>query len=240
MENNIELDENGYRKITLKGLENGDLSDPRYTLGNQDRSENIKAYRNHSEAGKQHSEKISIITKAIFETEEGKLRKARAAELASIAVKKWVEENPEHAKENARKGGLVWGPIQGKRNVESGLLDNIRPLAADAFQKWAEENREILVERGKVFGKLAAKTNMERGNFDKLAEKNKKRRRETWANKLRPLLGKEFLPAEARALLTHKQWHNARHRSDMVIKLDKMGGYHNTQHYYILNEAYFK
>ena len=240
MENKIELDENGFRKVTLKGLENGDLSDPRYTIGQQDRSEKIKAYRNHSEAGKKHSEKISIVTKAIFQTEEGKLRIERVAKIASEAVKKWAAENPEHAKENARKGGLVHGPIQGKKNVESGHWDNIKHLGIPAFKKWAAENPDKLIENGKRNGKLAAKTNIERGNMDKLAEQNKKRRRDEWSEKLRPLLGKEFLPNEATALITKKQWLNVRHRTDMVIQLDKMGGYHNTNHYYILNEEYFK
>lgn len=38
------------------------------------------------------------------------------------AVKKWIKENPEKHKKNATLGGLKQGPIQGKKNAESGHI----------------------------------------------------------------------------------------------------------------------
>ena len=38
------------------------------------------------------------------------------------AQKKWVKENPDKVKEIARLGGLKQGPIQGKKNAESGMF----------------------------------------------------------------------------------------------------------------------
>ena len=39
--------------------------------------------------------------------------------------RKWVKENPEKVKENARNGGLKQGPIQGKKNAENGHISTL-------------------------------------------------------------------------------------------------------------------
>ena len=59
-------------------------------------------------------------------------------------------------RENSRKGGLVTGPILGKRNVESGQLERIRnsPEAVAGRLAWARssENKKRCAEMGRLQG----------------------------------------------------------------------------------------
>ena len=127
---------------------------------------------------------------------------------------------------------------QGKYNVESGHLANIQPLALEGFLNsdyWHSEEHIASLSKA---GVASSVVNLKKGNIGKdskmsMYKMDKNRRK--WAIAILPLGRKHWLPAEIKELITNKQWYSVRHRTDFTTRLDKKGGYHNTQYYYKLN-----
>lgn len=126
----------------------------------------------------------------------------------------------------------------GARNRDTGHLANIRPKAWKAFQESGYIGSEAFYDRSIKGGHSAADVNLKNGivgEDSKMAKYKKDLNRIKWAKSILPLGKKQFLPSEVLDLISNKTWHNIRRRSNLVIKLDKKGGYHNTIHYYKLN-----
>lgn len=122
------------------------------------------------------------------------------------------------------EGGKITGPALGKKNVESGLLDRILPAAREASKEWYKNNVEKAKQQGSIKGKLAAKTNKENGNLDRLADLKIRQTRKKWALMLLELGLDEFLSCHIEeSSITYKQWNNIKSRSNLVIKTDKKG-----------------
>jgi len=187
--------------------------------------------------------KASETMKEHYDTEKGEEHKKKRVDAAVAAAAKWREENPEQDLANKKKAYEV-----SKENFHAGQ------------KKWREENAEYFEEIRKAAiqawldsgylgsekhradaakgGVLSKKTNIDRGNIGpnsamsrwKIAKKAKERAEILLAANL----PKKFLPGEAAKAFTTKQWGYVRD-SGLIIKLEEMGGYHNTQHYYKLN-----
>lgn len=128
----------------------------------------------------------------------------------------------------------------GQRNVESGHLESIRPLALKAFMESDYIGSEAFYERSSLGGQITSEINIENGNIgskeSRMAIYKRALNRKKWAQLLLDLGKDEFITAETRATITTKTWFNITTRSNFVIKTDKMGGYHNVAHYYKLNK----
>lgn len=128
----------------------------------------------------------------------------------------------------------------GRRNVESGHLESIRPMATKAFLESDYIGSEAFYDRSSRGGQTTAELNMNNGNLggkdSRMAVYKRAINRKRWAQLLLDLGKDEFLTAETRDTITTKTWFNITKRSNFVIKTDKMGGYHNTAHYYKLNK----
>lgn len=123
----------------------------------------------------------------------------------------------------------------GNSNRDSGLLERIRPLATKAFLEGDYIGSQAFYERSSKGGKITYNLNKENGNMERLADLKTRQNRKKWAKLLLDLKLEEFMPAAVRSTITIKTWFNITTRSELVIKTDKMGGYHNVCNYYKLN-----
>jgi hypothetical protein len=149
--------------------------------------------------------------------------------IASETIKEF-NATPEHKEVVSRNG---------KRNVKSGHLANIRPLALKAFMESDYIGSEAFYDRSSKGGQTTCKLNIENGNVgtkeSRMAIYKRAQNRKKWALLLLDLGMDEFLTSDTHATITGKTWFNITTRSNFVIKTDKRGGYHNTAHYYRLN-----
>jgi len=200
----------------LKGIE--DLNDPRYSMANICRSENIKEWYKTKD-GKEH---IIKSTKAMVE-----------------AGNVWRELNPDKVKENAYKGYLASNLNEEAtkwRNNNPERFEEIRKSAVQSFLNSEYFHSEEHIECLKRAGKASSRINIEKGNIGKdskmssykIAKKAKERA------KLLLQLPEEFLGSDAKKIFTTKQWYRIM-KTDLVIKTNKKGGYNNTNYYWKLN-----
>lgn len=134
------------------------------------------------------------------------------------------------------QGGKAHGPKQGKSNVESGHLDNIRPLALDAFMNgdyWHSDEHKASLSKA---AKASAKVNLDKGNIgkDSAMSKYKIAKKAKERAKLLLNLNEEFMAKDAKEYFSKKQWFYVRD-SDLVINTGRKGGYHNCHPIYKLN-----
>lgn len=173
-----------------------------------------------------------------FESEEGKEHLQKWHDSLINGGEEWRKKNPDLIKENAKRGGLVQGPIQGKLNVESGHWSKVQETGQKAFKESEYIGSKDFYDRSSRGGITTSQQHIDNGIIGKDSVMSKYRmakNRKKWANCLIKISKDEFLPKDATEHMSQKQWLNIKTKSDLVIKLDKMGGYHNTSHYYKLN-----
>lgn len=128
----------------------------------------------------------------------------------------------------------------GKNNVESGHLENIRELANEAYMNSEYFHSEKHIASLKKGGVASSIVNKEKGNIGG-GESNMVKYKMAKKAKERALmlmnLPNEFTPKEATKIFTSKQWFNIK-KTNLVIKTEKRSGYNNkTPHYILNNEA---
>ena len=135
-------------------------------------------------------------------------------ERRKIANKQWREDNPE-------------------------AFINARKLATESFVNGEYFHSDAHIQSLKKGAIASSLVNLEKNNIGKDSKMAKYKialNRKKWAIALMPLIDKEFLPKEVYKFVTTKQWLNIITRSELVIKTNKQGGYHNCANYYVLNK----
>jgi hypothetical protein len=131
--------------------------------------------------------------------------KAAQNMLKSSNLKEYMnsEKKQKQLKDRSYKGGKVWGPTQGKHNVESGLWKEIQIAGTYAFvTKYAGSKEQR--EWGSKGGKRAYEVNVERGNMKKLAQHKIKLNRARWKTILDQIKTKTFTRADIARVSTNK------------------------------------
>ena len=135
------------------------------------------------------------------------------------------------------QGGKVSGPILGKWGVESGHLDNIRPMALEAFMNgdyWHSDEHKANLSKAAI---SSSKVNLAKNNIgstdSNMANYKRAKKAKERANLLLNL-NEEFMAKDAKQYFSNKQWGYVRN-TNLVIKTDRKGGYHNTNTIYKLN-----
>jgi hypothetical protein len=116
-------------------------------------------------------------------------------------------------------GGHAQGIIQGKKNVDSGLWEEIQKLGTKAFIE-KHKNTEQYIEWKSKGGKEAVITNHERGNFEKLGKLATERHRKRWLQFLEQM-PEEFTRKDLTLISSHKTAYNICN-SDLVVKNGKI------------------
>lgn len=161
-------------------------------------------------------------------------------------LNKWVNTKPELIRiAGARKdGAIIRELVIDNLNVTTSFEDFISTL-----ENFLEKNNLMYLKN--AFGKRTliniwnpwcrkkiGEDAFVKRYFNNIATKTKDKNQSKRIEKLSVFINKEFLPEDVIKIFTKKEWANIR-VSDLVIKLQKLGGYHNTANFYKLNEKYF-
>lgn len=124
-----------------------------------------------------------------------------------------------------------------KMTYKSLHFESIKPMALEAYMNSDYFHSEEHIKSLSRGGVASSEVNKERGNIGGIDSKMARYKKAVKAKeraKLLITLPEFFFPAEAKKRFTGKQWYNIT-ETDLVIKTDKKGGYHNSASYYKLN-----